>query len=158
VTSIPFIEIPGWGALIVGAVVFIYATRQAGNSLSYCIGLTLGAIGLLVFVVALGRSLWPIIHNLPPDQPYLVPQGPIFMALGLVYMIFALGICSDMVTVVLTRRELAAFFYSPIAYLVILGLVLIGGIMFISFVDQLTESPMMEPIVSRYLIHFIPVI
>src|SRR5262249_40848408 len=151
------IYVVAYGAILSGASLFFAGMVQAGNSLSYCAGLAMGSVGLAAFFVALWRSIYPVIQNLPPDQSYLVPEGLILMGLGLVYMIFALGICSDMVTVVMTRRELAAFFYSPIAYLVILGITLVGWYMFATFLEQLTRSPMMEPIISRYIISFIPV-
>jgi ABC-type transport system involved in multi-copper enzyme maturation permease subunit len=68
-------------------------------------------------------------------------------------------LCSDRPLIVLTRRELGAFFYSPIAYMVIIGLTLVGWFMFASFVDQLARAgQVMEPIVARYILHFIPVI
>jgi hypothetical protein len=134
------------------------AMQEPGNPLTFKVGLGVGALGLVAFLLALWRSIYPVIQDLPPDQSYLVPEGLILMGLGLVYMIFALGICSDLVTVVLTRRELAAFFYSPIAYLVILGLTLVGWFMFANFLDRLNQGPLMEPIVSGYILELIPII
>ena len=46
----------------------------------------------------------------------------LLMFLGLIYGAVALGVVSDNRLVVLTRRELAGYFYSPIAYLVMLGM------------------------------------
>jgi ABC-type transport system involved in multi-copper enzyme maturation permease subunit len=134
------------------------AMQESGSQLAFRSGLAMGAIGLAVFVLALWRSIYPTIMNLPPDQAYLVPEGLVLIGLGLVYLLFGLGVCCDWVPIVMTRRELAAFFYSPIAYLVILGMTLIGWFMFATFLSPLTQSPMQEPIVSRYVIHFIPVI
>ena len=134
------------------------AMQEPGNPLSFRIGLAMGGIGLGAFLLALWRSIYPAIMKLPPDQAYLVPEGFILMGLGLLYVLFALGVCCDWVPLVMTRRELAAFFFSPIGYLVIMGMTLVGWFMFADFLEQLAESPMQEPIVSRYIINFIAVI
>ncbi len=134
------------------------AMLEPGDPLGFRAGLAVGGIGLFAFVLALWRSLYPTVMDLPPDQSYLVPEGLILMGLGLTYFFFGLGVCSDWVPIVMTRRELAAFFYSPIAYLVILGMTLIGWFMFAIFLGPLTQSPMQEPIVFRYIIDIIPVI
>src|SRR5262249_49436395 len=67
----------------------------------YRAGMAFGAVGTVVFLVALGRSLF--------QTGYLVPSGLLMMGLGLVYAAMAAGLCSDRRLVVLTRRELAAF-------------------------------------------------
>jgi ABC-2 type transport system permease protein len=134
------------------------AMQKPGDPLSFRLGLAMGGIGLAAFLLALWRSIYPVIMRLPPDQSYLVPEGFILMGLGLLYVLFALGVCCDWVPIVMTRRELAAFFFSPIAYLVILGMTLIGWYMFGVFLSRLSEGAMPEPIVSRYIIDFIPVI
>jgi len=134
------------------------AMQEAGSQLAFKSGLAMGGIGLFVFLLALWRSIYPTIMDLPADQAYLVPEGLILMGLGLLYLIFGLGVCSDWVPIVMTRRELTAFFYSPIGYLVILGMTLIGALRFASFLRPLTMSPMQEPIVARYPLDFIPVI
>jgi ABC-2 type transport system permease protein len=146
--------LPGEGVLLILVGLCYLAAfisrQEPGTQKGYWTGVALGAVGLAAFAIALLRSIW--------GQSYLVPDGLLLMGLGLVYIVFALGICSDNVVVVLTRRELAAFFYSPIAYLVILGLSLVGWLMFGLFVGMLHERAVMEPIVARYIIHFIPVV
>ena len=134
------------------------AMQEPGSLLGFRSGLAMGGIGLAAFLLALWRSIYPSIMQLPPDQAYLVPEGLLLMGLGLLYFFFGLGVCCDWIPIVMTRRELAAFFYSPIAYLVILGMTLIGGLMFFLFLRPLTQSPMQEPIVRHYIIHIIPVI
>lgn len=135
------------------------AMQEPGSKIAFRAGLALGVIGGLEFLLALFRSLRPWLFDLPASESYMVPDGLVMMAIGLVYMAVSLGICSDWPVIVMTRRELAAFFYSPIAYLVILGLVLVGWYMFASFVGNLLrEGQAMEPIVARYILHFIPVI
>ena len=134
------------------------AMQEPGNQLAFKSGLAMGGIGLFVFLLALWRSLYPTIMDLPPDQAYLVPEGLILMGLGLVYLIFGLGVCCDWVPIVMTRRELAAYFYSPIGYLVILGMTLVGWFMFATFVNLLAlVGSIQEPIVFHYIMDFIPI-
>jgi ABC-type transport system involved in multi-copper enzyme maturation permease subunit len=135
----------------------------------YRAGLGLGILGLAAFLVALLRCVGPGLMyrmgllSLPSAETYLVPAGLVLMGMGLLYMAISVGICSDRPFVVLTRRELAAYFYSPIAYLVIFGYMLIGWYMFFGFVGTLDMymeegAPFYEPIVSRYMFNLIPVI
>jgi ABC-type transport system involved in multi-copper enzyme maturation permease subunit len=143
----------------------------AGNQVGYRAGLGLGAVGLLVFLVALGRSVlpplfhaWGWISSAP--APYLVPGGLVLMGLGLVYLLVGIGICLDTRLVVLTRRELASFFYSPIAYIVLIGIAFIGWYQFWRFVSTITdqETPLrnpeilIEPIVRSYIFSLFPII
>ena len=75
-----------------------------------------------------------------------------------------MAICSDRAVVVLTRRELASFFYSPIAYIVLLGLACVAWVYFLIFLGQIMQGttgramPMIEPIVQHYIFGFIPVV
>ena len=79
--------------------------------------------------------------------------------MGLVYFIVCLGVVSDWPLIVMTRRELSAFFYSPIAYPVLLGLTIIAWIKFFLFVFRIDpgRGPMFEPIVPYYIVNLIPV-
>jgi ABC-2 type transport system permease protein len=85
------------------------------------------------------------------------------MCLGALYLCLSAGLCSDNRLVVLTRRELAAFFYSPIAYIVLFGLTVVGWLLFALFVNNILASaeaqqPFLEPIVQHYIVHFVPVV
>jgi len=83
------------------------------------------------------------------------------MGLGLLYAALAAGLCSDHPLVVLTRRELAAYFYSPIAYLVLFGLTCVGWYLFSNFVTLVTREtgqPLIEPIVQYYILDWFPII
>jgi ABC-2 type transport system permease protein len=131
-------------------------------------GLVLGAIGLAGFLVALGRSLMPLLSRwfgstAPAEQPYIASAGLLLMIVSLLYLGLAIGICSDNRLVVLTRRELSAFFYSPIAYIVLFGWTVVGFYMFFLFVQYIfvmgeQNQPMVEPIVQYYIIDFTPVV
>lgn len=84
-------------------------------------------------------------------QPFFVPYGLILGGIGLLYLGVAVGTVSDNVLVVLTRRELSAYFYSPIAYAVLVGMAFfawIGYAVFILNVLQARSIP--EPILPGY--------
>jgi ABC-type transport system involved in multi-copper enzyme maturation permease subunit len=130
--------------------------------------LIVGAIGLAGFLVALGRSLMPLFGRwfssarAPAEQPYIASAGLLLMIVGLLYLGLAVGICSDNRLVVLTRRELSAFFYSPIAYIVLFGWTIVGFYMFWVFTDYINAMSLqgqgvIEPIVRFYFIDFDPV-
>jgi ABC-type transport system involved in multi-copper enzyme maturation permease subunit len=130
----------------------------------YAAGLALGALGALFFLVALGRSIITPLVVRSGGASYLTSGGAILMGLGLLYVILSAGLISDRHLVVLTRRELGAFFYSPIAYIVFFALTVLGWIVYGLFVLRVVESsspgqqPMLEPIVQYYIVHFIPVV
>jgi ABC-type transport system involved in multi-copper enzyme maturation permease subunit len=158
--------------LLVALLGLVYLTafvgvRGTGNDLGYRAGLGMGLAGLLVFLVALGRSAlpplfhqWGWISNKPAE--YLIPQGMLLMFLGLTYVAVSFGICSDNTLIVLTRRELSAFFFSPVAYFILIGFVIIAWFNFSGiFISQLLEKsrgPIEEPIVSAYIFSWIPAI
>jgi ABC-type transport system involved in multi-copper enzyme maturation permease subunit len=137
--------------------------QPVGSERGYWAGLGLGAVGIVMVLIALGYLLLPGLFawvRWTPGQP-----GPPFLYFyaGLEYLLLAVGICSDAKLVVMTRRELAAYFYSPIAYIVFVALSVLGGWSFLVFVQLLyaysTESPfgLQEPIVHEYIFSLIPV-
>ena len=83
-------------------------------------GRTIGIIGGTMFLGALGRSMLPWVGaqlNWSTQAPsFFLPSGLVLMYFGFEYFLVYLGVCSDNKLVVLTRRELSAFFFSPIAY------------------------------------------
>jgi ABC-2 type transport system permease protein len=86
---------------------------------------------------------------------YLVPSGVILIGLGLTFLAVSVGIVSENPLVVLTRRELAAFFYSPIAYLVLGGMVVLGGIGYRMLLGDIAAAAtsrggLPEPLVGLY--------
>ncbi len=133
-----------------------YIALHDNRDHSYYAGLILGGLGIIGFFAGLIRSLWP------EATPFLVPSGLVMMGMSLTYFVIALGICVDWPIIVLTRRELAAYFYSPLAYLVLIGQLIFGWIMFIFFVDTIREigdrGQLFEPIIGNYIFSIIPVI
>ena len=143
-----------FGLLFVGA----YIGLQDRDDLAYYAGLGLGATGLVAIIGGVTRWLLP-------ESIFLVPSGIILISAGVVYVAVAAGICLDWPLVVMTRRELSAYFYSPVAYLVLIGILAVGWFMFWQFVGDLAESsvnprrgPMMEPVIAQYIFSLIPVI
>src|SRR5262249_20527108 len=81
---------------------------------------------------------------------------------GLAYALMGGGLASDSTLLVLLRRELGAFFFSPITYLVLLGFCVAWVFSFYLFVRELIDidprNPPIEPIVRNYLFSLVPVI
>lgn len=105
----------------------------------------IGAIGVLVFLAALTRSIFP------GEHPYFIPAGLVLMAVGLTYALTALFLVSDATIVVLTRRELMAYFCSPIAYILLFISALVAWINYNQFVFILSRGRL-EPIVLDYFL------
>lgn len=122
---------------------------------------TLGAVGLACAGVFVAASLGTQITT--PPKPFLVPGGLILGGLGLAYLAVALGICSDSLFVTLTRRELSAYFFSPIGYMVLAGMVLAEWFGYLDFVGKLVRASAggrgaaPEPIVQFYAVAIFPV-
>ena len=76
-----------------------------------------------------------------------------------------MGVCCEWPFVVLARRDLAAYFFSPVAYLVFVGQMIFAWISFAIFVFHLRQASsdprggggLVEPIVINYIIDLIPV-
>jgi ABC-2 type transport system permease protein len=130
------------------------AMEGASTQQGYYAGLGLGAIGVVFFVTAFARSF------LLKGTPYLVADGLLLMVAAGAFILLALCICVDWPFIVLLRRELSSLFVSPVAYLVILGFVLIGWFQFWQFVLNMVVSQreIPEPIVGNYIFSFATVI
>ncbi len=139
----------------------------------YWTALAMGGLGLVAFLVGLVRSVVPPLLAswgwTEPAPAFLMPSGVLLMTAGVFYMALSAGLWSEQRLVVLTRRELSAFFYSPIAYIVWLGFTVIAWQLFINFVyDNLwrpegirgagSPVPQMEPIIANYIIAWFPII
>ncbi|HJZ92913.1 MAG TPA: ABC transporter permease [Gemmataceae bacterium] len=108
----------------------------------------LGIVGGLVFVAALIRSV------VPGGRSFFIPSGLMVMGLGATYAVVSLFLVSDWRLLVLTRRELTAYFYSPVAYLVLLVIALIAWFDYLIFWLQTPPQVNVvypEPIVERLL-------
>jgi ABC-type transport system involved in multi-copper enzyme maturation permease subunit len=152
-------RIAGEGAIMMLLGLFYacaYIALHDNREHSYRAGLILGAVGLLGFSAGLIRSLLP-------ESNFFLPSGLVLMGMSLTYVVIAVGICVDWPVIVMARRELAAYFYSPLAYLVLIGQLIFGWIMFIFFVETIDEmgnsrGGLFEPIIGNYIFSIIPVI
>jgi hypothetical protein len=106
----------------------------------------LGLAFAAVFVVGSFSSPVPA-----TPTPYLVPFGLLLGGIGLAFLAVSVALVSDSTFVALTRRELAAYFFSPIAYIVLLGVALGTAIGYMLFLDIMQERDVvMEPILQDY--------
>jgi ABC-type transport system involved in multi-copper enzyme maturation permease subunit len=106
--------------------------------------LAVGALGLLVFAIALIRSL------VGGDRPYFIPDGLVMITLGIFYMLTCVFMASDLSIVVLTRRELIAYFCSPVAYILLFMSAGVAWWNYNEFLGKLFFRPLMEPIVLNF--------
>jgi ABC-2 type transport system permease protein len=119
--------------LIGGGLSALLAFRSRTMPLALKVGLaTAGAIFAAVMIVGSFSSLLTA-----APKPFLVPGGLILGLLGLLFLMVSLGLVSDSQVVVLTRRELSSYFYSPIAYVVLVGNAIIAGVCYWAFVESL---------------------
>ncbi len=114
---------------------------------------TTAAIGLIGGGVVLVSLFANPIHTAP--RPFLVPNGLILMAVGLLYLAVSLGVCSDNQFVTLTRRELSAYFLSPIGFLVLGSMAFVQWILYEIFISGLSNAgaadrALPEPIMAGY--------
>jgi hypothetical protein len=132
--------------------------RGLSDNLAYFTAVGLALAGVVVVLVCLGRAFIP--HG---GSSYFVSYGSVLLILGLLYTAGGAGMASDAPLFVLTRRELGAFFYSPMAYLVLIGFAVLCWIPYNLFLGQLiTTNPMagkpFEPIIQFYFFSFFPVV
>ena len=148
---------------------WVFLTLEGVSSnRGYRAALGIGFLGLLAMVVALGRSVlppwfysWGWLSTRP--QAYFVPSGLTLFFLGFLFAGLSACLCFDYKPLVLFRRELASFFYSPIAYFVLLSFVIVGAATFYLFIRDLAPAavmgiPVPEPIVGRYFLTWLPVL
>lgn len=139
-------------------------SRGASDDLAYYGGIGLGLLGVLVFVVALIRSAYPPlafglgITSAPPGE-YHVRAGLLLMVYGLLYAFVAALLVSDRTLIVLTRRELGAMFYSPIAYFIFLGFTIahwLAYVMYFNHLARVRTAP--EPIIQGFILQWPPIL
>jgi ABC-2 type transport system permease protein len=110
----------------------------------------LAAAALLNIAIVVARSLL--------NNSFFVPSGLIFIGVSLLAILISGLLLCDWPVVVLFKRELTGTFYSPIAYLVLVGCSIVFGINLLFFVDNLApRQAMIEPIVERYVVALFPV-
>jgi ABC-type transport system involved in multi-copper enzyme maturation permease subunit len=150
--------------VLLGLLGLVYLTgfvlsRGIGDDLAYRAALAMTAAGVLIFLVALGR----VVAAGRPIE-FLVPSGILLLILGVAYVAVGYALFSDQALPVLTRRELGAFFYSPMAYIVLAVCVVAYGVSYFMYMLQLLappefgRAPVFEPIVRGFILQWPPVI
>jgi len=139
----------------------------ADSDIGYRGAVALSILGGVLFAAAFVRSVVPFaaenFFRRYDFRPYLVPSGFVLMTLGLAYLLLGRSLTSDNRVLVIMRRELGAFFYSPIAWIVIgcVGIaawIAYAGMLF-EFFDQenrFQQRQFAEPIISNYLVSLLP--
>lgn len=144
------------GMSVVGLIFWWAAVGRWGRD-SFA-GLSLGRLLILVGIVTFGVA---VVASCMPGR-FFVPRGASLGLLGLAAACLGIGVSSDRPVVAMARRELAAYFYSPIAYIVLFGSVVVGWVAYLFFVGALLEShrqqPLYEPIVQSYSVDFFSII
>ena len=128
--------------LAYGAAHIIY--RGGADRDGYWPAMILGGLGLFGLLTALIRSCLPASHQ------FFVPTGLAIMGIGLLYLLVAMFLVGESSLIAMTRRELMAYFYSPVGYLVMLMTALVAGGVYNWFYSELIR-PTPEPIVMGYL-------
>jgi ABC-type transport system involved in multi-copper enzyme maturation permease subunit len=143
------------------------------RDLAYLTGQAMVAIGAVVFLIAFARSVYPALAQWrgwsSAGKPYFMPSGLTLMGCGLFYLCYGVCVVSDRPLVVMTRRELAAYFQTPIAYIVLFGYSLLASWEFARFVSRVliardveqeayVAQTVQEPVVLYYLVDWFPVI
>ena len=148
--SYDFALLAGRLLMVLALTSLAYFTATRSDWPGYARVLTSAAFGTVGLVLLIGAFAAPLEK---PLSPYLVPGGLILGLLGLVYLGVALAYGSDSPFVALVTREVAGFFVSPIAYLVLIGVGLVSalgyGILIIPFADR-PGMPVPEPVVGQY--------
>jgi len=143
------------------------SVRGTDPNLTYLGGLAVGGLGLLIILLALLRSIWvPLVSGGP--ESYFYPTGMLLLILGVSYSLASAFLCSDNRVVVMTRRELGAFFFSPIAYIVLLAFTVGAWLSYYFFIDRflpvidprfgLIYPAMREPIVVGFFLQWPPIL
>ena len=136
-----------------------FSFQKITNDLGYRAAVVMGGVGLLVFLVALLRSFLQTWIK-PEAGPYFIPSGVLLMGAGVIYAGLAAGLVSEFPFVVMTRRQLGAFFCSPIAYFMLLLFTVVAFFQFWIFVQETLLDPRMappEPIVGYYIMSLVPI-
>ncbi len=83
---------------------------------------------------------------------HFIPGGWIILALSLLVGLGSFALVSESPAVVVFRREMAAFFLSPIAYFVMMAFALGTWTSYSLFLDRLADRQVLEPILGNYVI------
>jgi len=144
------------------------AVRGTSDDVAFATGWGMGIGGILLVLFAAGRSIYPVLVNNywpgpTPLSEYFIPRGVILVGFGIVFLIACYLVVSDTTIIILIRRELGAFFYSPIIYIVLFAFAIAHWLAYImglfpmlpdpSSPDQRTPQ-ILEPLVARFILQW----
>lgn len=140
---------------VLGAAYFLGVLGFLGweSELAYRAGWLATLGGLVVTLLAFTRSLlhetgaWPA-----QGTAYFVPGGYLISLVSMLVSAAAYSTVSERPTLVVARRELQGFFYSPIAYFVLISFALATWFSYQNFLGNLAEGRVLEPILNYYVI------
>ncbi len=153
--------------LVFGLLGFAYlwafiGVKGSDSEVGYNAAVLLATAGVMVFALTVLRAFVPALSFEPPS--YRVPAAFFLLLVSGLYALLGMMHASDSRLLIMTRRELAAFFYSPIAYIVIGGMAILAWWMFLDFVELLSPAAALqrqiviqEPIIRSYFWSLVPV-
>lgn len=148
--------------------IILYITQRTSSSeSSVTLAKWTGYAGFIVLAVAALRSLLPAVvenewvQNTFPSlenlnlASYLVPNGFFYMLLGGLFLFVGRLFYSESKLLIMTRRELAAYFTSPIGYIVMGATLVVAWFVFNSWINEIVTSNLFgegvpEPVVAPY--------
>ena len=131
--------------------------KGTGDDRSYWVGLGFGGFGVLAFLLALLRSVAPSWFQ-TEAKTFFLPWGVLLMGLAISYVLTSLVMISESRLAVMLRRELGAYFYSSMAYLILIGFTISHWIAYFLIGWALIDVRVREPIVAHFIFGLIPVV
>jgi ABC-2 type transport system permease protein len=128
------------------------AVRGVEEDLAYYTALGTGGVGLLVLLIALGRTLFAT-----GGAMYFVNFGLVLMAISFAYAVTGATLALDWPFFVLFRRDLAAFFVSPLSYVALFAFGIFAWFSYVSFLGYVLAGSQREPVVMLYIFAILPV-
>lgn len=143
------------GVLLLSLGLLYFAVRlgfEDSDETHFWSGVALGVAGFVTVVLALVRVFSS--ENFTTDSAFPL------VGFGTFYVLVSLAMVSDLPVIVLTRRELASYFYSPVGYLVLFGMMMIAWVNFWTFIGMMEQNRgvMPEPIITQYIFGLITII
>ncbi len=152
----PFLLPLGFVYAMLGLVLLVsfVGTRGVTDDVGYYAALGTGALGLVAIALVLVRSL---VTSGGPS--YFVSFGLILVLAALFYVAAGAVLALDWPLFVLLRRDLGAFFYSPVAYISLFAFSFFAAVSFVRLLFDLTprDASPMEPIIAGYFFELFPV-
>jgi ABC-2 type transport system permease protein len=152
-----------FGVIAVVFLATVVGIKGSDSESGHTMALLLFGIGVLACLVGLARSLVPGIQFRP--ESLRVPAGFLSVVGGGLAALVGAALAFDNRVLVLMRRELASYFSSAVAYIVLFSSTVLAWWAFKDFLElALASSPQLgnavipEPVVAGYYINWLPVI